>query len=219
MTRARKASGRTRRTNAERTAATRAAILDATVSCLSELGYGRTTTTEVAARAGVSRGALLHNFPMRSQLVVAAAQHVFDQQVADVREHGAGLAAAADRADAVIEMLFALTTRPTVLAIFEVIAAARTDDELRPAVQDLTARFHHTIREVFGELFPPPEDPALRPWYEAVPGLFLAIVDGTTFQGVAGIGAAHRDEVMELTKYVGHLLLQVQSHDLPKEHP
>ncbi len=50
------AARKTRRTQAERSALTRAQLLDATVECLSALGYARTTTTEIAERAGLSRG-------------------------------------------------------------------------------------------------------------------------------------------------------------------
>ena len=51
----------TRRTQAERTATTRAALLAATVDVLVERGYRATTTQDVARRAGVSYGALLHH--------------------------------------------------------------------------------------------------------------------------------------------------------------
>jgi AcrR family transcriptional regulator len=54
-----------RRSQAERSAATRDALLDATIVCLVEDGYANTTTSRVAERAGVSRGAHLHHFQTR----------------------------------------------------------------------------------------------------------------------------------------------------------
>ena len=48
---------------------TRTAILDATLDCFYELGYGNTTTEKVAKQAGVSRGAMLHHFPSRKTLI------------------------------------------------------------------------------------------------------------------------------------------------------
>src|SRR5215470_16496508 len=63
-----------RRTQAERSAATQARLLDAALQCLVELGYAGTTTTVVAERAGVSRGAQLHHFPTRAALVAAAVE-------------------------------------------------------------------------------------------------------------------------------------------------
>src|SRR3954464_2789270 len=61
-----------RRSQAERSATTREALLDATVACLIEDGYAHTTTSRVAERAGVSRGAHLHHFQTRTSLVAAA---------------------------------------------------------------------------------------------------------------------------------------------------
>ena len=50
------------RTQAERTAAMRGRLLDAAVESLVELGYARTSTQEIARRAGVSRGTQLQSF-------------------------------------------------------------------------------------------------------------------------------------------------------------
>ena len=53
----------------ERSRATQARLLEATVECLVEHGWSGTTTTVVAERAGVSRGAQLHHYPTRAALV------------------------------------------------------------------------------------------------------------------------------------------------------
>src|SRR5688572_11844871 len=74
----------------ERTRAMRARLLEATVDCLVERGFSHTSTTLVSERAGVSRGAQLHHFPTKNDLVVAAVEHL-----TDVR--GADLAAAAEQ--------------------------------------------------------------------------------------------------------------------------
>lgn len=64
------------RTQEERSAATRAALLDATVACLVDYGYASLTTTRVVERAGVSRGAQVHHFPTKAQLVTEAVRHL-----------------------------------------------------------------------------------------------------------------------------------------------
>src|SRR3954463_1876851 len=78
-----------RRTQAERSAATVDALLDATIGCLVEDGYANTTTARVAERAGVSRGAHLHHFQTRDALLAAAADHL-------TAKRGEHLLAAAD---------------------------------------------------------------------------------------------------------------------------
>jgi AcrR family transcriptional regulator len=208
-----------RRTNAERTATTRSRVLDATARCLAEFGYARTTTTVVAKLAGVSRGALLHNFPTRSELVVAAARHLFDQRVDEVRERAATLPEGTDRSDAVIEMLFDISRSQTADASLEVISAGRTDPDLRPFVTELSQHYHRTIGEVFAELFPRPDDQGVIAYYEAVPTLFLAIIDGVTFQRAAGGPESdHHDQVLELTKLLGQLLMTLQQSGIPEEY-
>ena len=70
-----------RRTQEERSATTRAALLDATVDCLVEYGYANLTTTRVVERAGVSRGAQVHHFPTKAQLVTEAVRHLAVKRV------------------------------------------------------------------------------------------------------------------------------------------
>src|SRR5437763_12092708 len=74
-----------RRTQAERSAATRAALLDATVASLVEVGYANTTTTGIAERAGVSRGAQMHHFPAKADLVAHAVEHLAEKRIALLR--------------------------------------------------------------------------------------------------------------------------------------
>src|SRR5215211_8312953 len=52
-------------------AGTRVRILEAAMDCLVEKGYAGLSTTEVTARARVSRGAMHHHFPSRIALVTA----------------------------------------------------------------------------------------------------------------------------------------------------
>src|SRR5271154_2528623 len=66
----------TRRTQAERRAATRTALLDAAIDCLAEEGYAKTTTRRIAQRAGVTPGALQHHFATRAELLGQARRHL-----------------------------------------------------------------------------------------------------------------------------------------------
>ncbi|MGF2951529.1 TetR/AcrR family transcriptional regulator, partial [Mycobacterium sp. THU-M116] len=71
---------RPRRTQAQRSSETKAALLDATLDLLVESGYKATTLTAVAHRAKVSLGALLHHFPTKNDLLVAAIGHAFERR-------------------------------------------------------------------------------------------------------------------------------------------
>ena len=75
-----------RRSQAERSATTREALLDAAIACLIEEGYASTTTSRVAERAGVSRGAHLHHFQTRTALVGAAVEQLARRWLGELRD-------------------------------------------------------------------------------------------------------------------------------------
>ena len=74
----------------------RARLLDATVDCLVERGFAGTSTTLVSERAGVSRGAQLHHFPTKNDLVVAAVEHLTEKRGAELAAAAASLRRARD---------------------------------------------------------------------------------------------------------------------------
>src|ERR1700748_3836545 len=75
----------------ERTATSRARVLDAAVACLVESGFAGATTLRIQARAGVSRGRLLHHFPSRDELLVAASRHLTSERLRSTGERIHGL--------------------------------------------------------------------------------------------------------------------------------
>ena len=66
--------GRKRVPNAERTARTRAELIAVARGLFVERGYGGTGTPEIAARAGVTRGALYHHFADKQALMAAVVE-------------------------------------------------------------------------------------------------------------------------------------------------
>ena len=59
------------RTQAERRARTRTALLEAAAQAFSRYGYGNVILEKVAAEAGYTRGALYHQFTGKEELAVA----------------------------------------------------------------------------------------------------------------------------------------------------
>src|SRR5262245_64527906 len=123
-----------RRTQAERSAATRARLLDATVECVSELGYARTTTPEIARRAGLSRGAQLHHFPTKAELVASAVEHLVKRRNREFREAFARVPAGVDRYAAAIDILWSMLCGPSADAWCELALAEGTDPGVRHRV-------------------------------------------------------------------------------------
>jgi AcrR family transcriptional regulator len=149
---------RPRRTQEERSAETRARLLDATIASLVEVGYASTTTTAVCERAGVSRGAQVHHFPRKQDLVVAAVAHLAARRAAELRRRAEAVpdASGANRLDALLDLVTEAFGGPLFDAALELWVAARTDAELhrslyqfeRVAGRGLTSLW----REVAGEL-------------------------------------------------------------------
>src|SRR5262245_35092121 len=68
---------------AQKSAMTRDRILDAAINCFIELGYTNVTTAVVASSAGVSRGAMLHHFPSKTELIQAAVEYLHNKLLQD----------------------------------------------------------------------------------------------------------------------------------------
>ncbi len=136
----------------ERSRATQARLLEATVECLVEHGWSGTTTTVVAAHAGVSRGAQLHHYPTKAALVTAAVTHLTERRAAELRAEAAHLPVGPKRLDGVVDLLAASFTGPLFVAALELWVAARTDAELRAALVPLEARIGREMHRLTVEL-------------------------------------------------------------------
>lgn len=136
----------------ERSRVTRQRLMQACVECLVELGWAGTTTTVVAARAGVSRGAQLHHYPTRAELVVAAVEHVGRARAAEIVESAGGLPAGPRRTEAVLGLLADFYVGPLFAAALELWVAARTDERLRAVVAPLETQLGREAHRVAVEL-------------------------------------------------------------------
>lgn len=121
----------------ERTRLMRSRLLEATVELLVERGFAGTSTTLVSERAGVSRGAQLHHFPSKNDLVVAAVRHLTDVRGTALRAAADQLPAGPGRTRAVLAMLADHFTSPVFTAALELWVAARTDPGLLAEVGPL----------------------------------------------------------------------------------
>jgi AcrR family transcriptional regulator len=139
------AAPRPPRTQAQRSATTQGLLLDAALDCLAELGYAGTTTTVVAERAGVSRGAQLHHFPTRAALVAAAVEHLYARLTDDYQAGFARLRPGPHHLRAALELLWAMFTVPRYAAVLELFTAARTDCELHAQLRPIAARHQANV--------------------------------------------------------------------------
>jgi AcrR family transcriptional regulator len=196
---------RARRTNEERSAETRARLLEATIDSLAELGYARTTTTGIADRAGVSRGAQLHHYPTKADLVVAAMAHLFDQRDQEFRDAIERIPVGPDRAARAIDLLWNIVSGRTFYAWLELAVAARTDEELRGAMQRLSDRTTANIQRTFRALFPQPTTP--NPTYDLAPQFAFAVMHGMALEQLVVRDDGRWKQLLQLLKQLSTLVM------------
>jgi AcrR family transcriptional regulator len=126
-----------RRTNADRSATTRIQIFEATIRALTEFGYGAVTNHLVAELASVSRGAMMHHFPTRNDLLVATVEYSYAKLTAYRIEQLAKVKPGLPRYRAIIDLAFETARMPVGLAVSEVRTGCRSDPELAEAVTPL----------------------------------------------------------------------------------
>lgn len=126
-----------RRPKGDKRDRTRAALLAAARDVIREKGYGRTTLEEVAARAGMTTGAIYGNFRNRAELFIALAElywpPIRPRVAPDASTSDAMRALATATIDALPERAIAAVGRLSGLAY------SLEHPELRQQVQDVTA--------------------------------------------------------------------------------
>ena len=144
-----------RRTQEERSATTRAALLDATVACLVEYGYANLTTTRVVERAGVSRGAQVHHFPTKAQLVTEAVRHLAVKRVEEFALTVPDLPKDPEkRISRILDLIWEQHMSPLFEAALELWVAARTDPELKESLVTVERDVSRAIAEAGPAIMP-----------------------------------------------------------------
>ncbi|HEY7053152.1 MAG TPA: TetR/AcrR family transcriptional regulator [Mycobacterium sp.] len=143
-----------RRTQEQRSAETRARLLDATIDCLVQYGYNGTTTPRVAEMAGVTRGAQVHHFGSKNDLVIAALQHLAAKRAAAVVGNVGDLTSAKDPVGQVLELLWDVHQGPMFIAAVELWVAGRTDPALGREVAKFESIVANNLTTAVGEFVP-----------------------------------------------------------------
>src|SRR5437588_11535114 len=172
-----------RRTQAERSATTREALLDATIACLVQDGYANTTTSRVAERAGVSRGAHLHHFQTRNALVAAAMERLAERRGAQLLEAAERLPGGRERLVGGLDLLWSGYASPLYQAALDLWTHARTDPELRERLAPIERALDRQTLQVTRRLF---ADLAEKPDFDRLMELAAA-----TMRGLALLDTLH----------------------------
>nr|WP_286188726.1 TetR/AcrR family transcriptional regulator [Mycobacterium sp. PO2] len=132
----------------------RTRLLDATVECLVTYGYAGTTTPRIAEIAGVTRGAQVHHFRSKEDLVVAAIEHLAEQRIQTAIRQNGRLLSSADPVASVLEFLWESHQGDMLVATIELWVAARTDEVLAREVARVEPMVNSTLVTAIDQLVP-----------------------------------------------------------------
>ncbi|MEV6217455.1 TetR/AcrR family transcriptional regulator [Nocardia sp. NPDC051833] len=137
----------TQGTRAAQRDATRQAIVDAAVACLTVSGYSAVRTRQIAQAAGVAQGTVTHHFPSRDALLTEAVSRIIDDRVVQARSRYDPLAAGGRTAEVHLDILWSTVTTPEGLAVAHLWYATWSEPQLIPLVRVLEERmFRATVQ-------------------------------------------------------------------------
>ena len=167
--------------SAQQRAATRLALVDATIDCLVEEGYAALTTRRIAERVGVAQSTLMHHFATRDALLVEAIPRLASRLAQDALAQ-IDLAAlrSPEHRSAVLDQAWREFTSPQALAAAQLWVAAWSEPELAATLREIEIRLTGIIFATAATLFPDlaadPRGPALLDAsISLIRGLVLAI--------------------------------------------
>lgn len=123
-----------RRTQVERREAGRKALIESTIACLSEKGFGATTFQDIVKRASCTTGAIQHHFGSKNGLYIAVLDDLLDEFQSGLQDFPDAGQALEYRCDKTIATLEKLYTSERYGAIHSLILGAQHDPELRDLV-------------------------------------------------------------------------------------
>jgi len=134
---------------------TRVAILDATVACLAEHGYVKTTTQQIALMADISRGAMLHHYATKQDLITAVIDYVFYKRMEVYAERMRTLTEQQRVTEGRgVEITWEVYSTPEYRAFMELRIASRNDPDLHAIFLPKAQRYDRIWRDETARVFP-----------------------------------------------------------------
>jgi AcrR family transcriptional regulator len=188
-----------RRTQAERSADTQRKLIEAAIAVLHRVGYGATTTGLIAEEAGVSRGAMLHQYPTKVDLMLAVVADVYERETVEYRRRGEEIESPRERLYQFPDFMWDLLTRPSAMAVLEIMMGSRSDPELAQRLAPLQRRIEAVSRATVERILEDGGFPDL-PEANTMRRLFVAAVRGLSIDLMLLDDRAELDEAIQLLK-------------------
>jgi AcrR family transcriptional regulator len=142
-------SPKARQSQEQRRQNTQERVLKAALDILAEQGYARFTTTAVAARAGVSRGAQENYFRTKTDLIAAATSYAMDSATAHAAESAEAARRAADPLQLFLDDSRAFFLSRSYRAMIELALAGRSEPALSRIHRAAFVKFRKDLDRVW----------------------------------------------------------------------
>lgn len=166
-------------------------LQDATIDCLVEFGYAGATTPRIAERSGVTRGAQVHHFGSKAELMTAAISRLAQRRIEAAMQELGRMEVPGDPVTAVLDFLWELHQGPMFIASVELWVASRTDPALAAEMKKVEPLVNNAVllglsRYVSDEVHRKDAEAFLYTAMDALRGILLsAFIDDD-------LGRAHR---------------------------
>lgn len=140
--------------NLGRSGQTRQIALEAAIDMLYEVGYSATTTISIAKRAGISRGALMHHFGSKADIMTYVVEAVYQEEIGIYRQRFEHITEPRAYMLALPETVWSVLSRPAGIAALEVLQGSRSDTvlaiKLRPVQQRIESDARSRVEQGIG---------------------------------------------------------------------
>jgi AcrR family transcriptional regulator len=136
----------------ERSRQTQMRVTQATIECILVKGIRDTSTVDIARQAGVSRGALLHQYPSKALLMQAALEDLLHREVESVRNMAMEVKAGKLNFDSLLEAFFEHFKGDMYMVTLEYLTNARTDPAIMEVLIPLAKKFNNSLEQIWEQL-------------------------------------------------------------------
>ncbi len=195
------------RSNKDRSSETQNKILLSAVDCLCEVGYTGTTINMVAKHAEISKGAMLHHFATKSDLMISVARFCVEANSKLRHKYVAETPAGAGPMTRLVKSSKKIIEHPSYVALIEIMMATRNDPEIKAQfseVAELMEKQQDASVVYITEITGLKSSPQIR----ALMNLHVNFLVGILIQKMAGKNKELLDQQFELIELYENLAIE-----------
>lgn len=153
-----------RQTQAQRSDAMRDRLCSAAIQQLVEKGYAHTSVTAICRRAGVSRGAFLHHYPAKQDMIDDVARTLMNESQRRLGRVLLEVADESNRVEALVEGAWEeIFNTPRYQAYMELLNASQSDPELTQLLQSISRDVLKMLDQAVAHYFEPVSADSFKP--------------------------------------------------------